>query len=53
MLQDGCPCKTCIITSDRYKFDDIFQKYYGTDSNLEIHATLDFLGEKISSLILF
>ncbi len=37
---------TCISPTDRYKFDDIFRKYYGTDSTLEIRATFDFLGDK-------
>jgi hypothetical protein len=37
---------TCITPSDRYKFDDKFRMYYGTDSTLEIHATFDFLGNK-------
>jgi hypothetical protein len=37
---------TCTSPTDRYKFDDVFRKYYGTYSTLEIRATFDFLGNK-------
>ena len=36
-------CKTAV---DRYNFDNIFRKFYGKDSSLEIRITFDILGDK-------
>ncbi len=36
----------CTTPSERYKFDDIFRKFYGNNSNLEIIITFDILGGK-------
>jgi hypothetical protein len=36
-------CKTAV---DRSKFDDIFWKFYGQDSSLEVRITFNILGDK-------
>jgi hypothetical protein len=36
-------CKTAV---DRFKFDDIFRKFYSQDSSLKVRITFDILGDK-------
>jgi len=37
---------SCKTTVDRAKFDDVFRKFYGQDSSLEVRITFDILGNK-------
>jgi hypothetical protein len=37
---------SCKTTVDWAKFDDIFRKFYGQDSSLEVRITFDILGNK-------
>ena len=37
---------SCTTPVERYKFDNIFRKFYGKDSSLEIRITFDILGDK-------
>jgi len=36
-------CKTAV---DRFKFDDIFWKFYSQDSSFEVRISFDILGDK-------